>query len=111
MFMYRIRYMNFAETGILIKEGRGKASLTQAELARALGMSRATISRLENGVIEELGVRKLAQLCDRLGLEIVVRSRGPLRLHEAYDKNRKERLETFRETDAVLANLRPDSRG
>lgn len=103
--------MDFAETGILIREAREKAGLTQAELARRLRMSRATISRIENGTIEELGVRKLAQLCDRLGLEISVHPRRPLTLHEAYEKNRAERRVALRETDEVLAKLKPDSGG
>jgi HTH-type transcriptional regulator/antitoxin HipB len=103
--------MNFALTGQLIRDAREKSDLTQAELARRLGMSRATISRLENGTIEELGVRKLALLCDRLGLEIVVRPRRPPILHEAYEQNRRERRDALRETDEVLKNLKPDARG
>ena len=103
--------MNFFETGIFVRNARKKASLTQADLARALGMSRATISQIENGVIKELGVRKLALLLDRLGLEIAVRPRRPLGLHETYEKNRKERREALRETEAALANLKPDHRG
>lgn len=35
-------------------------------------MSRATISQLENDVITELGVRKLARICERVGLEVVI---------------------------------------
>jgi HTH-type transcriptional regulator/antitoxin HipB len=103
--------MDFAETGTLIRTARCKAGWTQGELARRLGMSRATISKLENGTIEELGVRKLAQLCDRLGLDLSVRQRRPPTLQEAYEKNRQERREAFRETDATLANLKPDARG
>lgn len=103
--------MNFAVAGQLIRDAREKSDLTQAELARRLGMSRATISRLENGTIEELGVRKLALLCDRLGLEIVVRPRRPPILHEAYEQNRRERRDALRETDEVLKNLKPDARG
>ena len=103
--------MNFALTGQLIRDAREHSDFTQAELARRLGMSRATISRLENGTIEELGVRKLALLCDRLGLEIVVRPRRPPTLHEAYEQNRRERRDAFRETDEVLRNLKPDARG
>ena len=103
--------MNFALTGQLIRDAREKSDLTQAELARRLGMSRATISRLENGTIEELGVRKLALLCDRLGLEIGVRPRLAPTLHETYEQNRRERRDAFRETDEVLKNLKPDARG
>ena len=100
--------MNFAEAGNRIREAREKAGLTQAALARSLHMSRATISKIENGIVEEIGVRKLAQICGRLGLEILIRERRPLTLHEASAKNRQERRDAFRETDATLAQLRPD---
>jgi transcriptional regulator with XRE-family HTH domain len=99
--------MNFFDAGVLIREARQRAGLTQAELAKSLRMSRATISQLENGVIVELGVRKLGQICDRLGLEVAVRPRqAQLTLNEAYERNRKERNEAFKETDAALAKLR-----
>ena len=100
--------MDFSEIGTLIRDARRKAGLTQDALAKRLHMSRATISQLENGVIAELGVRKLAQICDRLGLEVAVRSRHPrLTLHEAYARNRQERQAAFKETDATLAKLNP----
>lgn len=93
---------------MLIRNARRQAGLTQAELAARLHMSRATISQLENGIIEELGVRKIAQICDRLGLEITIRERRPLTLHEAYARNREERQAAFHETDAIIANLKPE---
>lgn len=99
--------MDFAQTGLMIRTARKQAGLTQAELAGHLGMSRATLSQLETGVIGDLGIRKLAQIADRLGLEITVRPRRPLTLHEAYARNRAERQAAFRETDAVLAQLNP----
>jgi transcriptional regulator with XRE-family HTH domain len=104
--------MNFSEIGTLIRDARRKAGMTQDALAKRLRMSRSTISQLENGVIAELGVRKLAQVCDRLGLEVIVRPRNPrLTLHEAYTRNRQERQTAFKETDATLAKLTPTSRG
>jgi transcriptional regulator with XRE-family HTH domain len=108
--IYSIRYMNFGEAGPLIREARHKVGLTQAELASRLHMSRATISKIENGIIEEIGIRKLARLADRLDLEIVVRPRRRLTLHEVYEKNRQERRAALHETDAVLAKLKPDAR-
>jgi HTH-type transcriptional regulator / antitoxin HipB len=103
--------MDFAAAGETIRAARKQATLTQGELARRLGMSRATLSRIENGTIEELGIRKFAQLCDRLGLELSVRPRRPPTLQEAYEQNRRERQEAFRETDATLARLKPNARG
>lgn len=108
VILYHIRYMNFTEAGSLIRAARRKAGLTQANLAKRLHMSRATISQLENGVIEELGVRKLAQICDRLGLEVSIRERRSLTLHEAYARNRDERQSAFEETDRIIANLNPE---
>jgi HTH-type transcriptional regulator/antitoxin HipB len=109
--LYGIRYMNFAETGLTVRNARKQAGLTQAELARRLRMSRATISQLENGVIGDLGIRKLALIADRLGLEVTIQGRRPLTLHEAYARNREERQVAFRETDNILANLNPGKRG
>jgi len=99
--------MNFSDAGKLIRESRRKAGLTQAELATRLGMSRATISRLESGTIQELGIRKYAQVADRLGLEVILRRKNTrMTLHEAYDRNREERTIAFKETDATLAQLK-----
>ncbi|MFM7554196.1 MAG: helix-turn-helix domain-containing protein [Verrucomicrobiota bacterium] len=105
--MNRIENMNLTETGEVLRSARRAAGLTQAELARRLGMSRATLSQLENGVIGDLGIRKVAMICDRLGLEILVRPRRVLTLQEAYSRNREERQAAFRETDSLLANLKP----
>ena len=106
--MFRIRNMDFFGPGTLIRSARRRAGLTQAELAKRLRMGRSTISQIENGVIGEIGVRKLAQLCDRLGLEVAVRPRpAPPSLHEVYARNKAERQEAFRETDAALAKLHP----
>ena len=103
--------MDFFTAGSMIREARRKAGLTQAELAKSLGMSRATISQLETGVIVELGVRKLGQICDRLGLEVAVQPRRTqLTLNEAYARNRQERQQAFKETDAALANMKGTDR-
>ena len=58
--------MNLTEIGEVVRSARRAAGQTQAELARRLGMSRATLSQLENGVIGDLGIRKVAMMCDRL---------------------------------------------
>jgi HTH-type transcriptional regulator / antitoxin HipB len=62
--------------GAAIATARRVAKRSQAKLARSLGMSRATISGIENGTVQEIGVRKLIALCASLGLELTVRPKG-----------------------------------
>lgn len=66
-------------------------------------MSRATISQLENGTIQDLGVRKLARLCQRLGLELHVGEHRRPTLQEAYEENRRQRQEAFRQMEGSPA--------
>ena len=60
---------------------------SQEALAPQLGMSRATISAIENGTIQEIGVRKLAALCAAIGLDIHV---GPQRRRPTLQELRAE---------------------
>lgn len=55
------------ELGALIKKLRKDAGLTQAELAARHRMSRATISGIENGTINEIGIRKVMAIVEELG--------------------------------------------
>jgi transcriptional regulator with XRE-family HTH domain len=73
--------------GTTIREARRTAGLTQADLAASLGMSRATISAIENGTIQEIGVRKLAALCAAIGLDVHV---GPQRTRPTLNELRAE---------------------
>lgn len=79
--------MQWDEVGRLLREARKAAGRTQAELADALGMSRATISALENGTIAEIGARKLDTLCEALGLSLYV---GPKRKRPTLRELREE---------------------
>jgi transcriptional regulator with XRE-family HTH domain len=68
--------MHFDEIGKLICTARKSNKLTQQALAAQLGMSRATISGIEQGSIPEIGMRKMMALCAALGLELEVQARG-----------------------------------
>ena len=69
--MSRIRYvMDMVDLGLGILARRKKLKMTQAALASTNGMSRATISYLENGRLPELGIRKIIAICETLGLEL-----------------------------------------
>lgn len=63
--------MNITELGAIIKDSRKEKHITQAALSEQLGMSRATLSALENGTVSELGIRKVMAICSVLGLELV----------------------------------------
>lgn len=62
--------------GSEIRRVRKERRLSQADLGKALGMSRATISLLESGTITELGIRKFIRILGHLGLEMSVRPSG-----------------------------------
>ncbi|CAH2031681.1 helix-turn-helix transcriptional regulator [Trichlorobacter ammonificans] len=65
------------EIGNHIRQARKQRRLTQADLAHALGMSRTTIGQIENGSVQEIGVRKLIRLLEYLGLELRVTTAQP----------------------------------
>ena len=80
--------MTLQEIGPVLRSARKQAKLSQQQLARPLGMSRATISALESGRCEEIGFGKLAALFAVLGLEILV---GPRKSRPTIDDLRADR--------------------
>jgi transcriptional regulator with XRE-family HTH domain len=64
------------DIGNHIRRARKARKITQAELAKALGMSRTTIGQMENGTVPEIGIRKLVRILEYLGLELRVRPAG-----------------------------------
>lgn len=64
------------EIGSRIRQERKSRGITQAELGKILAMSRTTIGQIENGTVQDVGVRKLIRLLEFLGLEMRVRPAG-----------------------------------
>lgn len=62
--------------GLQIREARKGLGLRQADLAGELGISPTTVSLLESGMIQDLGIRKVIRILDRLGLELTTRPAG-----------------------------------
>lgn len=62
--------------GAQIKAARKLRKVSQSEMARALGMSRTTIGQIENGTVQDIGVRKLIRILEYLELELRVRPSG-----------------------------------
>lgn len=67
--------MDLSEIGSLISIARKRQKLSQERLAQQLGMSRATISGIENGTVPEIGIRKILAICAALGLELLAQER------------------------------------
>jgi transcriptional regulator with XRE-family HTH domain len=64
------------DIGQRIRQERKLRKVSQSEMAKALGMSRTTIGQIENGTVQDIGVRKLIRILDFLGLELRVRPAG-----------------------------------
>lgn len=62
--------MSLKDLGEKISEARKSLGIRQVDLAAELGMSPASLSNIENGTLEEIGIRKVVRLMDRLGLDI-----------------------------------------
>lgn len=62
--------LDLISIGKRIAERRKTLRLSQAELARKAGLSRATLDALENGRAGELGFSKVTRLLTALGLEL-----------------------------------------
>ena len=60
--------------GEQIAAHRKRLKLSQAELSRKAGISRATLDALENGRAGELGFSKVAKLLAALGLELTLQT-------------------------------------
>ena len=59
-----------------IRKERKRRKISQGKMATDLEMSRSTISQIESGTIQEIGVRKLIRILEYLDLEIRVRPAG-----------------------------------
>lgn len=64
------------DIGQKIRIARRLRKLSQMEIANSIGMSRSTISQIESGKVQEIGVRKLMRLLDSVGLELRVHPAG-----------------------------------
>jgi len=70
--------MRLQEIGHRIREARSSRQLTQAQLARAGGVSRTTLNQIESGLVTEIGAQKLRALLAAVGLELVARPAGDM---------------------------------
>jgi transcriptional regulator with XRE-family HTH domain len=64
--------MKLEEIGHEIRRSRLARGLTQAQLAAAAGVTRTTVNQLENGLLKDLGIRKVEALLEHLELRLLV---------------------------------------
>ena len=85
--------LHLISIGSLIAERRKTLKLSQAELARKAGVSRATLDALENGRAGELGFSKLTKLLAAVGLELKLQAAGSERptLDELMQEDRDDK--------------------
>jgi len=69
--------MILSDLGPKIREKRKESGLTQAELAKKAGLSRTTLSKLENGYFGNVSVATLDNILSVLGLGIELKARNP----------------------------------
>lgn len=66
------RRLILEEVGQAIRRARLARGLTQAQLAQSASLTRVTLNQLENGLIRDLGVRKLTSLLAQLDLTLTI---------------------------------------
>ena len=69
--------MNLLELGNNVKLLRKERGLTQAQLAIKVGISRATLSKLENGNIAQVSIVTLNDILNHLGYELNIKATNP----------------------------------
>jgi len=79
--------MQLNELGQTIKRLRKEKHWSQADLEQYSGITKRTISKIENGFTEEVGIRKVETILDLLGMEFSLRQKGrPKTLEELQDE-------------------------
>ena len=62
--------MDFKQIGFALAQKRKQQNISQEQIAADLAISRATISNFENGKTNDIGLKKVLQIVDYLGLEL-----------------------------------------
>ncbi|MFZ2967417.1 MAG: helix-turn-helix domain-containing protein [Sulfuricurvum sp.] len=81
--------MTLEELGFEIKVLRKSKQWSQNDLEHYSGITKRTLSKIENGFIEEVGIKKVEMILDLLGYELSVREKGrPKTLEELQNERR-----------------------
>jgi transcriptional regulator with XRE-family HTH domain len=81
--------LNLKNLGKEIKELRKNKNISQAQLEDYSNITKRTISKIENGFIEEVGIKKVETILDLLGYEFNIRLKDrPKTLEELQDERK-----------------------
>ncbi|WP_462325984.1 helix-turn-helix domain-containing protein [Desulfoplanes sp.] len=70
--------MDLLEIGTTIAARRKERKMSQTDLARYTGLSRAFISNLERGIAPDVGIKRVMRILDVFNMEITLRKHpGP----------------------------------
>ena len=79
--------MNLSELGYEIKKLRQEKKWSQDTLEQYSGITKRTISKIENGFIDEVGIKKVVTILDLLEMELALRPKArPRTLEELQDE-------------------------
>ncbi len=79
--------MTLHDLGNEIKQLRKEKKWSQADLQQYSNITKRTISKIENGFIEEVGIKKVETILDLLNVELSLRPKGrPRTLEELQDE-------------------------
>lgn len=80
--------MHLQELGKEIQKLRKAKNWSQNDLEGYSGITKRTISKIENGFIEEVGIKKVETVLDLLGLEFALRPKGRPKTLEEWQSER-----------------------
>lgn len=83
--------MNLENLGLKLKELRKEKNLTQEQLEEYSNITKKTISKMENGFLDEVGIKKVETILNLLGYEFSIRLKNhPRTLDELQEELKNE---------------------
>lgn len=81
--------MLLQDLGFEIKKLRKLEKYSQDDLENYSGITKRTISKIENGFIDEVGIKKVENILDLLGYEFCIREKNRPKTLEELQNERK----------------------
>jgi len=69
--------LNLLDIGTKVKQLRKEKGLTQEQLSKMVNISRATLSKLENGNIAQVSIVVFSDILNHLGYELDLKASNP----------------------------------